>query len=117
MQIPLRKKRPVNKLLILLIFFGSIAVAEPIVKDDGVITNVVSTIYFHSTYESLEAAYPDEVEETEIVEGFSICERRVEENIAYCIIHTLEPQQVDGEHTLTLGHEIEHGIYGPEYHQ
>lgn len=50
-------------------------------------------------------------------EGASSCWRDVEKNIAYCDVYFVEPREVDGEHTLTLGHEVLHGRYGPRYHK
>lgn len=103
-----------HKLLILLIFTANIAVAEQISKNQDVITNVLSTFYLYATYEDLWEAFPDDYG---TLEGISFCERNVEKNMAWCDIHIVEPQVIDGEHTLTLGHEVEHGIYGEEYHE
>ena len=109
-----------SKLLILLIFFGHTAVAqEPSViaeymdKSDGVITNVIVTLVFYKDYEALMAAFPDE----EPLEGMSYCIREVENNMAWCTIHVLEPHIVDGENTLTAGHELFHGVYGVNFHK
>lgn len=102
-----------NKLLILLIFFLGTAVAEPIVPD-GEITNVLTTLFFYDTYEDLWNDFP---EDRGTLEGVSFCERKVDKNIAYCDVYLVRPQEVDGEHTLTLGHEVEHGVWGEEYHE
>ena len=101
-------RRLINKLLILLIFFANIAPAEPVVPD-GEITNVLITVYYYDTYEELWDAFADQGE----LEGVSLCERNVDKNIAWCDIHVVRSQEVDGEHTLTLGHEVLHGILGP----
>jgi hypothetical protein len=85
--------------------------AENIVEKDGVITNVLVTFFFYDSYEALYKDFPDAD-----IEGISVCERNVAKNIAYCDVYQVLPRTVDGEHTLTLGHEVEHGIFGPEYH-
>lgn len=99
-----------NKLLILLIFLTNIALAEPIVCDDGVIENVLITLHYVGSYEELEemAGSP--------VEGFSLCERQVDKNMAWCDVYILEPKVVDGDHILTFGHEVFHGVCGVDYH-
>ena len=109
-----------RKLLFLVIFFGGTAVAEPIVAD-GVITNVVSSIYFYASHEEMMAAVdPDDeglkVEEDEELQGYSYCHRDLVQNIAFCEIHQVMPQQVDGSYTMTLGHEVAHGVFGV-YHK
>ena len=114
-----------HKLLILLIFFMSIAAhSEPIAKPYEV-TNVLASFYFFDNYADMTAAWnednPDDLEDPDdpdaILSGFSYCEINVEHNISYCEIYVVRPIEVDGEHTTTIGHEIEHGIYGPEYHE
>lgn len=108
-----------SKLLKFLIFFvSSIALAEPVVPD-GEITNVVSTLYFYETVsamrEDLAEAYPKQ--DWSDTEAYSMCWRNAEKNIAVCDIYVARPQEVDGEHTLSLGHEVLHGVYGPKYHE
>lgn len=83
---------------------------EPIVPD-GEITNVVSTFVFYETYEEMWEDFGEEIE------GWSECFRDLENNIAYCTIWSVRPTFVDDEHTLTIGHEVEHGIWGPGYHE
>jgi len=110
----------ITKLLISLIFFANTAVAEGItfnpepIKPDGVITNVLSTFFFYESYAALWDAWPEYAGE---IEAISLCERKVEQNIAYCDIHQVMPTIVDGEHTLSMGHEVEHGVFGEEYHE
>ena len=107
-------KWTIAKLLILLIFFATTAVAEDIDFSDGVITNILVTMFFYDTYEEMYAAFPDEEHDYEAI---SLCERLVEQNIAYCHIHQVMPTVVDGEHTLSFGHEVEHGAFGEAYHE
>lgn len=107
-----------RKALFLLLFFGSIAVAEPIVPEGGIITNVVSTFYFYDTNEELLAAIPinqrDLLPENpdEVLHGYSYCHRDLEKNFAVCEIHQVLPTVVDDEQTITLGHEVAHGVFG-----
>jgi hypothetical protein len=103
----------VSKWLILLIFFAKIVLAEPIVPE-GEVTNVLVTVHYYDTYEQMWEAFPDEAL-TEF-EGISLCDRNVEKNIAWCDVHIVRNQSVDGEHTLTLGHEVLHGVFG-NYHE
>lgn len=106
----------ISKLLILLTFFGGIALGQesvPIEKNDGVITNVLTSFVFYDNYDELWDALPEYHGQ---IEGISFCLREVEVNMAWCTIHLVEPETIDGEHTLTLGHEVEHGIWGVNFH-
>ena len=100
-----------RKLLILLIFFLSTAVAEPqryIETDEGIVENVLVTFVFYDNYRLLNKAFPKYAP----IEGISICERHIEKNIAYCEIHQVLPSRIDDKHTLTMGHEVAHGVFG-----
>jgi hypothetical protein len=106
----------ISKALILLIFFLSTAAAQdavPIEKNEGVITNVVSSFVFYEDYFELWAAFPEYAGK---IEALSFCAREPEVNMAWCTIHVVEPQILDGEHTLSLGHEVMHGIWGVNFH-
>ena len=110
----------IRKALILLqIFVSSIALSDELVRPDGVIDNIVVTMHTFQTYgemrEALAVVYPKQ--DWSDIEGASDCFRNVEQNIAYCDVYIVEPREVDGEHTLTLGHEVLHGRYGPRYHE
>ena len=107
-----------SKLLILLIFFGGIAVAqeeapEYMNKSNGVITNVITSFVFYKDHEALQAAFPEQGP----IEGISFCLREIQVNMAWCTIHVVEPYIVDGENTLTAGHEVYHGVYGVKFHK
>ena len=102
----------VRFLLLALLLIGSSAFADRMVKDAKTITNVISTFYF---YDSLQEMYEavDDIEETKHdYVAISFCERNEERNIAWCDIYTTEPMNIDGERTLTLGHEVLHGVWG-----
>lgn len=109
--------RTLSKALILLkIFVGTIALGEPLVPD-GEITNVLTTLHIFSSYEEMRKDiarnFPsDKTGPVEELEGMSDCWRNEEQNIAYCDIWMVRPSEVDDEHTLTLGHEVLHGVYG-----
>lgn len=112
------------KLLISLIFFtNSVAAGDPtkIHKDDGIITNILTTIHIVTSYEEIAEVYEQvmgfPVTPGITLEGLSDCWRNVEKNIAYCDIWMFEPKDVDDDATLTLGHEVEHGMYGDRYHR
>jgi len=66
------------KLLISLIFFQGIAVAEPIMPD-GEIDNVLVTFHWFDTLSDLEFHFGEER-----LEGMSYCERDLEKRIAWC---------------------------------
>jgi len=115
-----------SKLLIFLIFFVGIAVGEvtvyddeevisvAIAKDQGLVTNVLSSFVFYDSYSSLWDAFPEYAGQ---IEAICFCDRQVELNMAWCEIHVVEPTVIDGEHTLSLGHEVLHGVFGENYHE
>lgn len=116
------------KALISLIFFiGTVpALADPQGSEftpEFEITNVMSTFFFFNTKQEVQDAwnelFPDLAEEYDPefhLEGFSNCEHYVEQNFAHCDIYVMRPTVVDGENTLTAGHEVFHGVYGSKYH-
>jgi len=118
----------VRKLLILsLIFLSGIATgAEVMDRSDGEILEVwVKLVLFDTQAELAEKyteMYPHDPED-HTLQGFSICDRflkrdyDVETEFAECTVYQLRPTVVDGEHTVTLGHEVWHGVYGPDYHE
>lgn len=116
-------------LIFLIIFVSTIALGdEPIVPDEE-ITSVWVKIHFFDTQAEMVARYnelyPEDAED-ESLQGFSLCERILprdfpgEEHVvkpyAECEIWQVRPKTVDDEHTVTLGHEVLHGVFGPEYH-
>jgi len=118
-----------NKLLISLIIFNLALFStsalgqesEVISYDEGIIKNVLVTLFFYPNKEALHAAVCAAMDGDEYAcsggfVGFSACERKPEKNIAYCDIWQLAPSKVDGDNTLTLGHELMHGVAGPNYH-
>ena len=86
---------------------------EKIKFNGPVVRNVLVTFVFYDDYISLNEAFLEPVP----IEGFSICERNVKANIAFCEIHQIGPVMVDDNHTLTMGHEVLHGVVGSEYHE
>jgi len=99
--------------LISLIFFISIeAASEPIAKPFEIDT-VVVTFFWFDTLAELNAAFP---EDDGRLSGWSDCEIYEDHNFAHCDFYVVRPQVVDGEHTLTIGHEVVHGVHG-DYHE
>jgi hypothetical protein len=95
---------------------------EKIVRPDGTVTNVVFTLFEFETKQDLEEFtmmyYPEVFEnEPDGIEGFSVCDRNREQNIAMCYIYIVKMDIVDGINMWTLGHEVAHGILGHRYHK
>jgi len=119
----------VRKLLFLsLIFLSSIATgAEVIDRSDGEILSVHVVMVLFDTQQEVAKRwtelYPEDPETDDTLQGFSVCERflkseypEINEEWAECTVYQTRPTVVDGEHTITLGHEVWHGVYGPDYH-
>lgn len=123
------------KTLIFLIIFSGTAFAqedslvwddhnELIRTPDGEITNVMLSFVLYDTSEELNKAaaeywaeYYPTLEFEGGLDAFSLCDRNLETNLAWCDIHTLRPMYIDGYNTWTLGHEVWHGVYGPNIHE
>jgi hypothetical protein len=121
----------IAKSLILLFFAASTLAGEPesdnerIKIVDGQVNNIMVALHFFPDIETLNkaaklmedgAVWEElDLEDDEYLHGFSRCERRVQANIAFCDIYVVGPGLVDGMHTLTMGHELLHGVLG-EYH-
>lgn len=108
--------------LLILLFFASSALAEraPRIKmPDSVVTNATMSFHLFDSYEEMNE-YAEQLPNWELIDpgpkhmlhGFSICDRREDANIAYCDIYLVMPRRIDDEHTMTLGHEVLHGILG-----
>jgi hypothetical protein len=82
------------------------------IQKDGEIENVVLTIFWFDTIEDLETAFGEEG-----LQGYSECERYLKKNLAHCDLYVVRPTYVDDEETLTIGHEVLHGVYGHDYHE
>lgn len=87
------------------------------------ITNVLNTFFFFDTYEEMIVSWnddnPDDYEDPldkNRLQGWSNCECYPERNFSHCDVYIVRPSKVDDEHTLTVGHEVLHGVYGPGYH-
>lgn len=85
---------------------------EEIQVPDGVVTNIVLKVRLYDSASRMES-------DAGIgrVDGASWCARDVEANKAWCDIFIMRPRYVDGYNSWTLGHEVLHGVYGPEYHE
>ena len=94
------------------------------IKKSFEITNVLSTYFLFDTAEEMVAAWnnlypesPEDLKDPNYLQGFSTCEFYPERNFSHCDVYVVRPVAVDGENTLTIGHENVHGIYGADYHQ
>jgi hypothetical protein len=113
------------KLLILLIIFGNIAACSDsssrpdIDKTDGaLVTSIELEVILYDSFDDLAEAFSernDEIDYRYTLEGYAEFIRNGD-GTGKCWVHIVEPQEVDGEHTLTLGHEVAHCMYGL-YHQ
>lgn len=114
-----------RKLLILLAFLISMTTvhAEYIMKPYE-IQNVLITFYFFDTDLQMQEFYRDNFaeEQKEVVEidpllrGFSLVEGRPEKHICHVDMYVVRAMEVDDEYTTTIGHEVLHCVYGPNYH-
>lgn len=75
--------------------------------------NVGITVHWFDTVEALR----DDIGELEDerIHAASECETKPEFNISYCDVYLVRPGAVDDDATLSLGHEILHGLWGT-YH-
>lgn len=110
----------IRKLLILICALNTVpATAEPFHCPDGeVITNVVSTFKFFDSLEELRGFLSEFMSENhDDTLAYSMCWRNKEDNIAYCDMFVVMPNEVDGEHTISIGHEVMHGVCGDGFHE
>ena len=105
--------RLLKALILLLIFMGTAESTEPISKPFE-LDSVLITFFWYDTLAELNEAFPDDEGR---LSGYSECEHYLDHNLAHCDIYVVRPQIVDGEHSLTLGHEVLHGVHGPRYHK
>jgi len=117
-----RRERGLNKILILVVFFligcsdGYVS-AEPVDKSKGEISNVLVTIYWFDTTSEMSAHVEEHFgQDPERLQGFSMIERYGDRDLCHMDMFVVRPNEVDDEHTLTIGHEILHCIYGKDYH-
>lgn len=115
-----------RKLLFLFIILSGIAACsdteyyEPIDKSNGVATTIAVVIVIHKDYSDLVRAWDRENPSEKIepgyqLEGFANFARRTD-GTGDCEVHITQPDWVDDDVTLTLGHEMLHCMYGL-YHE
>lgn len=78
--------------------------------EPGRVDNVAVSFFWFTSLKALRKHFDDDT-----LEGYSECER-YSTNFAHCDIYAVMPKIVDGEFTLTLGHELMHGICGQKFH-
>ena len=97
---------------VLLLFLLATSIhAEPIEKPYE-IDNVLVTFFWFDSLAELQIYFDEER-----IEGMSECELYEDKNIAHCDVYAVRPKDVDDEYTLTIGHEVLHGVYGDKYHK
>lgn len=82
------------------------------------VNNVGLTIHWYDTREELYDALVDlfgVIWEDRDIQAASDCEKKPEFNISYCDIYAVRPTTVDDDTTMSIGHEVMHGLLGA-YH-
>jgi len=113
-----------SKLLILLIIStGLPAHAEEIIKPYE-IGNILITFFWFDTESEMQEFYFENVgkkkgddEIDRLMRGFSGSEAYPDKNMCHLDLYAVRPIKVDGDRTLTIGHEVLHCVYGPSYHK
>ena len=72
---------------------------------------VLSTFYWFETQDDLQRYVKERR-----VRGWSDCAVYHDHNFAHCDIFVVEPTYLDDNKVTTIGHEVLHGVYGPNYH-
>lgn len=89
---------------------------EPVQCEDP-ITNVLVTVVMFDTLKEMQDFAKKEYGIDPDIAGFSDCELVPTHNMAHCDVFFVRPRIVDGYNMWVLGHEVFHGICGPEYHE
>lgn len=113
-----------RKLLILLAFLLSTTVHAEFIMKPYEIQNVLITFYFFDTELQMQEFYRDNFAEEQgevikvdpLLRGFSLVEGRPEKHICHVDMYVVRPAEVDDDKVLTIGHEVMHCVYGPNYH-
>lgn len=79
-------------------------------NEPGRVDNVAISFFWFASLADLREHFDDDT-----LEGYSECER-YSTNFAHCDIYVVRPKIVDGEFTLTIGHEVMHGVCGQKFH-
>ncbi len=80
--------------------------------------NVGITVHWYDTKAELVEALVDkfgEIWEDRDIQAASDCENKPEFNISYCDLYMVRPTMVDDDTTMSVGHEVLHGLLGA-YH-
>ena len=106
-------------LLLALLFVCSSTFAEEIDKSQGQVSNILVTIFWFDTLSELQEyiAEMDEEEVDDRLQGYSLIERYDDRDMCHMDMYAVVPNEVDGNHTLTIGHEVLHCVYGEDYHE
>ena len=87
--------------------------APELVKEFEV-DNIVVTVHWYDSVEEMTSEMGD-IFGTRDWSAASDCEKKPEFNISYCDIYVERPTSVDDNATMSIGHEVLHGLFGA-YH-
>jgi len=81
------------------------------------IDNVLITIFWFDTEEELRAYQKKHFKvDDKLVRAFSGSEPYETKNVCHLDMYVVRPTYVDDDRTLSVGHEVLHCVYGPDYH-
>jgi hypothetical protein len=115
-------KRNLSEWLVLLavfLFFTAAQVkAEEYIAKPFEMDSVYITFFWFDTLQEMRKWVATNIEDEKYdpeLMGFSLCEHYEEHGAAHCDLYVVRPKIVDDEATLTIGHEVLHGVY-EHYH-
>ena len=80
--------------------------------------NVGITVHWYDSVDEFREAMLDmfgEIWDDRQIQAASDCDKQPEFNISYCDIYAVRPTMVDDDTTMSIGHEVLHGLLGA-YH-
>ena len=83
------------------------------------ISNVLLTIFWFDTEQEMHDYYVDAGfgNPDKFMRSFSASEIYEEKNMCHLDLFAVRPILVDDDPTLSIGHEVVHCVYGPDYHE
>ena len=83
----------------------------PVLYREFEVQNVGITVHWYDTKDQMQEELGDLFPDRDY-SAASQCEKKPEFNISYCDIYVVRPTQVDDNATLSIGHEVLHGLIG-----